>query len=120
VNGDRFDAEWSKVSQELISGMSEWRLQHPRAPLQEIEAELDERLAKMRARMLEDAAMASAAADWRGAVEGEEAKCPKCGGVLQALGEHERRLQTDAGREVVLKRQYGRCPSCGETFFPSG
>lgn len=120
MKGERFDAEWSQLSAELLSGMSEWRLQHPRAPLQEIEAELDERLGKLRARLLADAAMASAAADWRGAVAGEEAKCPKCGRVLQALGEHPRRLQTDAGREVVLKRQYGRCPSCGEAFFPSG
>ena len=120
MKGDQFDAEWSKLSEEVISGMSEWRVQHPRAPLQEIEAELDERLAKLRARMLEDSAMASVAADWRGAGEGEQARCPKCGRVLQALGEHSRRLQTDAGREVVLKRQYGRCPSCGETFFPSG
>ena len=41
--------------------MKEWRLQHPTATLSEIEDALDERLSGMRARMLEDLALASAA-----------------------------------------------------------
>ena len=46
--------------------MKEWRLQHPKATLRQIEGALDERLGKMRARMLQDAALASAAADING------------------------------------------------------
>ncbi len=114
-----FDADWRSASEDVISGMREWRIQHPKATLREIEAALDERLARLRARMLQDAALASAAADWRGASEGE-VRCPQCGHVLRAAGEHERCLQTNAGQEVVLKRQYGICPACGERFFPSG
>ena len=62
-----FDAQWDELAAEVLSGMKEWRLQHPKATLREIEAALDERLGKMRARMLQDAALASAAADLKAA-----------------------------------------------------
>jgi len=39
--------------------MKEWRVQHPRATLSEMEVALDESLNRMRARMLEDMALAS-------------------------------------------------------------
>ena len=48
-----FDQQWRTLNEEVITGMKEWRLQHPRATLTEIEAALDERLARLRARMLE-------------------------------------------------------------------
>ena len=44
-----FDARWHSLAREVFSGMREWRVQHPRATLQEIEEELDKRLAQMRA-----------------------------------------------------------------------
>ena len=58
-----FDVQWHELAEEVLSGMKEWRLQPPKAKLREIEAALDERLGKMCARMLQDAALASAAAD---------------------------------------------------------
>jgi len=58
---DDVDARWRQLSEEVISGMKEWRVQHPRATFQEIEAALDERLARLRARMLQDAALLSRA-----------------------------------------------------------
>ena len=64
-----FDQQWRTLNEEVITGMKEWRLQHPRATLTEIEAALDERLARLRARMLEDAALASITAQschWAG------------------------------------------------------
>jgi|GEM_PF-1287802 len=42
-----FDAQWEALAAEVLSGMKEWRLQHPKATLPEIEHALDERLAKM-------------------------------------------------------------------------
>ncbi|MEZ4768890.1 MAG: hypothetical protein R2844_10755 [Caldilineales bacterium] len=39
-----FDAQWEQLAEEVMSGMKEWRLQHPRASLREIESALDERL----------------------------------------------------------------------------
>ena len=57
------EARWRQLSEEVMTGMKEWRLAHPRATFKEIEAALDDRLAKVRARMLQDAALSSAAAD---------------------------------------------------------
>ncbi len=115
-----FDQRWERLSAEVLSGMKEWRLQHPRATLREMEAALDERLARMRARMLEDMALASRVANWKG--EGAESKpvCPECGEVLMARGEGRRRLQTQGGEELQLEREYGVCPKCGTGFFPPG
>jgi hypothetical protein len=58
------EQHWRKLSEEVISGMKEWRDQHPNATLREIEAAIDERLNRMRARMLEDAALAIPKAGW--------------------------------------------------------
>ena len=57
---ERLEERWRQLCAEAISGMAEWRMQHPKATLSEIEAALDERLGNVRARMLEDTAMASA------------------------------------------------------------
>ena len=65
-------AEWPEASEEIVVGLREWRLQHPQASWREIEAALDERLARGRARLLGEARMASAPADWRAA--GQEAE----------------------------------------------
>lgn len=112
-----FERHWRELSEEVLSGMAEWRAHHPRATFQEIEAALDERLDKLRARMLEDAALASAQADWR---EGAAARCPECGQALKPVGKHTRRLQTRGRQEVTLTREYGECPACGNGLFPPG
>ena len=44
---DEFDRRWKKLAQEVLSGMRDWRVQHPRATLTEIEEELDTRMARM-------------------------------------------------------------------------
>jgi len=119
MNSD-FDAKWRELAEEVMSGMKEWRLQHPKATLREIEQALDERLGKMRARMLQDAALASAAADIQAAQAEERPVCPKCRAVLQARGTPERRLTTHHNQLVRLERSYGVCPTCGEGFFPPG
>ena len=109
--------KWGGMSAEMISGMTEWREQHPEATFREIEEELDERMAEMRAQMLSDAAMNSKKAEWG---EEERPKCKKCGAELQKRGKKKRKMQTQGGKEVELEREYGVCPKCGESFFPSG
>lgn len=74
-----FDAKWEELAEEVMSGMKEWRLEHPRATLREIEGALDVRLAKMRARMLADTALASSAADILDGEGEERPVCPECG-----------------------------------------
>lgn len=114
------DQQWWELSEEVLSGMKEWRLQYPRATLQEIEAALDERLAGLRARLLEDLALASAAQRWeRGAGE-TPPLCPTCGGALQARGRHTRQVQTQGGHSLTLERTYAVCPACHTGLFPPG
>ena len=49
MNGDEMIKRWHIMSEEVISGMTEWRRQHPKATFREIEAEVDKRLAALRA-----------------------------------------------------------------------
>jgi uncharacterized protein with PIN domain len=114
------DGRWRELAEEALAGMKEWRLAHPKATLAEIEAALDERLAKVRARMLEDAAQVSAAADIAGTRGEERPRCPECGGVLEDQGQDTRRLTTVGNQTIALRRSYGLCRSCGTRLFPPG
>lgn len=114
------EARWRELAEEAMAGMKEWRLQHPKATLVEIEAALDERLAKVRARMLEDAAQVSAAADIAKAREQERPCCPECGGMLEDQGQDTRQLTTAGNQTITLRRSYGLCPRCGARLFPPG
>ncbi len=42
------DARWHQVAEDVMTGMKEWRIQHPKATFREVEAALDERLARLR------------------------------------------------------------------------
>ncbi len=100
--------------------MKEWRLQHPKATLRQIEAALDERLGKMRARMLQDAALASAAADIKAAHVSERPVCNACGRPLEERTVAARELVTQHNQVLKLERSYGVCPTCGTDLFPPG
>ena len=112
------DGRWHQLSEEVITGMKEWRMQHPRATLTEIETALDERLGRVRARMLQDVALASASADW--SKSEHRPKCADCGQELVSSGTRTRRLQTQSSAEVTLERTYGVCPACSSGSFPPG
>jgi predicted RNA-binding Zn-ribbon protein involved in translation (DUF1610 family) len=115
-----FDAKWHEFAEDVMSGMKEWRIKHSRATLREIESALDERLAKMRARMLADTAMASAAAEMTSGEGGERMTCPVCGEELEARGKQERLLTSQYNQTMRIERKYGVCPHCEAGFFPSG
>ncbi len=111
---------WKGVSEDVLSGMIEWRLQHPKATLREIEEAVDERLGRLRTRMVEDAVQASSAADWSEQSEKERPHCPQCGTRLVSRGKQKRRLRSKGGAQLELERRYGTCPTCGGGFFPLG
>lgn len=117
---EEMETRWRALSEEVFTGMAEWRVQHPRATFSEIEAALDERLATVRARMLQDVALASAATDLSMQPAEERPCCLECGHVLEAHGQEERTLRTTYERAVTLRRSYARCPACGVGFFPPG
>ena len=112
------EQSWHHLTQEIMTGMREWRGQHPKATLREMEDELDVRWARVRARMLEDMALSSAAADWAATSPAEQPTCPNCGTLLQLRASGTRTLQTHGGQSLTLERSYGTCPSCGAGLFP--
>jgi ribosomal protein S27AE len=113
-------ANWAGLADEVFTGMAEWRVQHPRATLLEIEQEVDRRLARLRARMLQDVAVRSARADLSDAPVEERPHCPQCGVALEARGKKVRRLTTTHNQVVALVRSYAVCPRCGRGVFPPG
>jgi hypothetical protein len=106
------------VAEAALTGMAEWRLQHPKASFREIEAAVDERLARLRARMLQDAVPASAARDLRGVPAAERPVCPDCGRRLEARGRKARRLTTNHDQVIELSRSRAACPACGAGLSP--
>jgi predicted RNA-binding Zn-ribbon protein involved in translation (DUF1610 family) len=117
---DELDACWRDLAEEAFTGMKAWRRQHPTATFREIEAAVDERLARVRARMLQDAALASAAADLRALPAAERPVCPDCGHRLEARGQEPRQVTTTDDRQLTLTRTHAVCPACGAGLFPPG
>ncbi len=109
---------WETVSGEMLSGMREWRLQHPTATLREIEAALDEHWYHLRTQMLHDLALHSAATAWKHAPDAERPVCPACAAPLVLRGKRTRHLKTYGGQTLALDRSYGMCPTCHQGFFP--
>jgi uncharacterized protein with PIN domain len=111
-------AKWREMSEEVIRGLSEWRVQHAKATFREIEDEVDKRIAALRAQMIADTAMQSAKTGW--GVAEKVGTCAQCGTKLEKKGKKKRRLQTQEGQEIELEREYGVCPKCGQGLFPPG
>jgi hypothetical protein len=118
---EAFERDWAALSEEVLSGMADWRAQHPRATLSEIEREVDARLARMRARMLERVAQQSAATSWRQPAAGQEdgaPRCPQCGTRLEPHGRRTRRLRTTGGQEVPVAARVRRLSAGWAGAFP--
>jgi hypothetical protein len=57
--------QWEQLAREVLSAMKEWRSQHPTATFAEREEAIEEQVAKLRARMLEDVVQ------WRAVAAGD-------------------------------------------------
>ena len=104
----------------VILEVTQWRSEHPRATLKEIEEAVDGSLTKVRARLLQEVASASGAREVSGDTEDSRAKCPECGHLLQRRGEFIRRVCTNFAEPIELKRGYGVCPACQGGKSPPG
>src|SRR5262245_10623899 len=109
---------WQHLTEEITREMGEWREQHPKATLREIETELDTHLSRMRARMLEDLALTSTSATWLHSPAAPPPHCPDCHQPLDERGAKRRTLLTHGGQQLELERSYGVCPACGAGLFP--
>lgn len=112
--------EWVRKFRRASSEISDWRVQHPRATLTEIENTVDEELAKVRAAMIQELALESALTDIKRLPVEERPKCPQCGRPLVSNGKQERRLTTTYEQGVELERSKGYCKSCRASYFPPG
>lgn len=111
---------WRAASEQVLQELQDWRSSHPRATLQEIEGAAEERLVRLRARLVEDTALASPTRDWVDRPATEAPACPACGAGLQARGLDTRRLTIPGERAIQLTRRYGTCSACGTGLFPPG
>ena len=106
-----YEQRWRELAQDVLLEMRRWREEHPTATLQEIEEEVDQRMARMRAGLVEGTAMTSAAVEVGGRAAGQPVRCPTCGGALQGRGKQVRKLTTTGEQTVRLERSYGYCPT---------
>ena len=118
MKGEEANKSWQEKSEEINQGMSRWRKEHPKARFNEIEEEMDRRMAELRAQMLGDLAEMSRSSEWEAREEGPI--CAECGARLEGKGKKKRKIQTTGGREVEIEREYGICPQCGAGIFPPG
>jgi hypothetical protein len=103
-----------------VLGMTQWRKEHPKATLREIEEAVDERVNQLRAQLIEDVVRMGETAAWDQKRDAERPKCATCGQPLSERGEQTRWIQTTGGEAIKLTRTYGTCPECGQGFFPPG
>jgi RNase P subunit RPR2 len=115
-----FDPDWDSIFQEVRDGMAAWRREHPKATMREIELESERLLARLHARMVQDVAAASTAADFAGQPADARPLCPTCQVPLVSRGKKKRTLRTHGEQRVAMERAHGTCPKCGQDFFPSG
>jgi len=115
---DELQTRWREESHQVIAAIVAWREEHPTATFQEIESAIDDCLARLRAHMLEDAALASDVADLRDKPAQKRPPCPVCGTPVKHHARDKRTLLTQHNQQVTLERSYAVCPKCGETFFP--
>lgn len=115
-----FEPEWADLFTEVQEAMKEWRREHPKATMLQIELETERQLARLRAQMVADVAQYSAAACFSEQAAEQRPRCPHCGGPLQPRGTHERRVLVHGEGEARLTREHATCRQCGEAFFPSG
>lgn len=116
MDADKAVEQWQELSREAMEGMATWRAGHPKANLSEIEKALDERIMKLRAQVLEEAAQWSETREW--SQSAAIPLCPDCKTALEFRIKGKRELQTQGGHSIRLERDYGVCPSCGQGFFP--
>ena len=103
---------------ELNAWMQSWWAGHPEATLTELETELDQQVAALRAQVLQ--ATLAQGEEQVAARSAATAVCPVCGAKLAKSGRHKRTLKTRGGQVLDLERTYLSCPRCGKGFFPPG
>lgn len=112
--------DWNALYEKASQAIKQWRAANPQATFVEIETKVNEEMARVRAKLMEDLIHESASTEWRDREKADRPKCPVCETALSSNGMQKRGLVTDHGQVVELHRSHGRCPKCGTTVFPPG
>lgn len=111
---------WDELYDQATERSRAWRQANKQASLTDIENQVDDNLAELRAKMIQELAQASELSDLRQIAREQRPKCPDCGAIVNADGQRKRHLVTEHDQEVTLERSKATCPDCGLSFFPSG
>lgn len=111
---------WRDLSEEVLSGIKEWRLAHPNATFREIEDAVHESVSRLEARLVQETALTDTHTNWGQIPASQRPTCPNCGTPLVSRGKRQRELQSRGGQTIKLKRSYATCPTCGMGLFPPG
>lgn len=106
--------QWLAAAAKRFAALAAWRQTHPTATWGEIEAAVDAQLGPLRAQVLGDTALASAATD----LDAARPRCAECGARLVRNGRQRRTLRSEDAIPIALERSYARCPQCGTGLFP--
>jgi hypothetical protein len=63
MKAEELQHQWQEQAEEAMAAVAQWRVAHPKATLAEIEQAVDAQMNRLRARMIEQAAQASATAE---------------------------------------------------------
>ena len=85
--------QWQQESEAVLSGVAEWRTQHPQATWREIEQAVDERLGRLRSKLLQETAQQSQKRAWSQHDGQQRPQCPACQVRLHSRGSQQRTLQ---------------------------
>lgn len=101
-------------SEDLADKVRQWRHDHPKATLTEIEDTIDQAWAQLRQKIVaelieETAPQAETVIHY-----------PECKATMVKNGKKKRKLVIKGGEEVSIERQQMRCLACGTTLFPPG
>lgn len=94
----------------IQAALRQWRAEHPRATLAEIEAQVDTALSTVRSQTVADLALTG--------VEAAAPACPTCGRSMQRHGQRPRHLVTRDEGQVILPLPRYRCPVCATELPP--
>ncbi|SRR5258707_528531 len=101
---EAMEKRWQELSEEVLSGMKEWRLAHPTATFREIEDAVHAHMSRMEAQLLQESALDSKQTDWAKEPKEKRPTCPNCATPLQPRGKRKRALQSRGGEMIHLER----------------
>lgn len=112
--------KWKEAFGEASEAVSQWREEHPGATFNDIEKRVDEKLAKIRAGMIQDLVAESQLTNIKEMAREKRPRCPVCGQVLASNGRQKRQLISRQEEVIEIERSKGYCGHCRVSYFPPG